>query len=301
MEKTSNRFIMKEYFKLPLFVISGLVKELKSLSSFKLFLGKEHLIKIIKTCYLKFPQHELLGILKILLESILNVKTVIETDYFVQLIFTLNKSHPLINYFKLIINIHHIAYIKTSFVCDLFIKENLNQLLQKDTLIRELNISTETVLQPKFKCHQSIILINCGFSSIEKLIHNYKLFHELISECCSNVELESSQDIVVGDKIKLIYSIPTKPLILSLIVTKVYSAKEELNIIFKTEEVAKSGTPYHLIEFIVKKEHMNSICAVLRHTFDMKIPETLFASLNEEKKKILMKMKQVLEMQECKK
>lgn len=301
MASNTNSFLIKEYFKLPLFIISGLVKDMKSLSSLKLFLSKEHLYNLIKYCFSNCAQTNQLLVYKTLLEGKLNVEAVIETDYFVQFKFRINKPNTPINYFELIINIHHMGGNKTGFLCGLLIKNAFKEFLQMESLKRQQRISSNNIGHTPIqsKTHRSINLIKCSFDSVKRILLNYKLFHELIPEFCTKVELESENDIVVGDKIKLIYSIPNKPpLVASLVATKVYIGKEELNIILKTEELGKSGTPPQLVEWIAKREHYKSICVILTHTFEIDIPEEFFDQLNEDKVKILNLMKNVLESQE---
>lgn len=313
MEQKQTRFVTKYDCYLPLSFLSLLLKNIQSLSGFERFLHKKPITMLLDGYTSEFskPQCELLW--KGLHDLELTIEQMVETNYFIQIKFALLNKHPYVTKFNFIINLHYMSLNRTLIICELVFKQKCNEQLRKTSCVaNKIYLDTHTNLNLQMhmvnpdlskkndlKIHQSTVLIGCSFSIIKKILMNFKLFNQLVPELCTRVETSFSDDIKEGDEIRLIYDIPKKSsLNVTLKATSVINLEEELTITLKTKDFGSSNTPSQQIEWIANRISSYELKIILRHSFDAVIQDEFIECLSKEKKNILNKLKNVLEMME---
>lgn len=290
-----KRLVTKYDCCLPLSFLALLLKGIHSLSEFEQLIQKKPIGMFFEGYTSEYSKPECRGLYN--LEF--TIEQIIETNYFIRIKYSLINAHPSVTKCHFIINLHYMSLNKTSILCELELDQKPNvQLESTECIDNKMHIHIPDIIQKNnFKSHQSTVLIGCSFSIIKKVLLNFKLFNQIVPELCTRVVTRSSMDLIEGDEIKLIYDIPNKPsIIVCLKATSVINKEEELSITLETEELGLSNTPSQQIEWIARRISSYEIKVILRHSFESVIQEEIIEFLSKEKKIVLNKLKNVLEM-----
>ena len=239
----------------------------------------ENLILKSESIHKQLQMHQFKSFNELWKEFSFQILNIINTEYFIQVTYLIIQSNPIHQKLYFLVNIHYQSQYLTNIFAEAVI----------------INEKEQSPSQVPCKLQNSIIVYS-NIDVIEKILRNYKLFHQVCPSSCDALQTTSDY-LKEGDTFKVIFHKKRK-FEFELKVTKYKKSNNYFAVhyvVLNYDYKGKITTPFQRIEFICKLIGPSKLEINYDHYFKERLEESFLEQFNKEKNVILEDIKKYAE------
>ena len=241
----------------------------------------ENLILKSESIHKQLQMHQFKSFNELWKEFSFQILNIINTEYFIQVTYLIIQSNPIHQKLYFLVNIHYQSQYLTNIFAEAVI----------------INEKEQSPSQIPCKLQNSIIVYS-NIDVIEKILRNYKLFHQVCPSSCDDLKTTSDY-LKEGDTFKVIFH-KKRNFEFELKVTKYKKSNNYFAVhyvVLNYDYKGKITTPFQRIEFICKLIGPSKLEINYDHYFKERLEESFLEQFNKEKDVILEDIKKYAEKQ----
>ena len=239
----------------------------------------ENLILKSESIHKQLQMHQFKSFNELWKEFSFQILNIINTEYVIQVTYLIIQSNPIHQKLYFLVNIHYQSQYLTNIFAEAVI----------------INEKEQSPSQVPCKLQNSIIVYS-NINVIEKILRNYKLFHQVCPSSCDALQTTSDY-LKEGDTFKVIFHKKRK-FEFELKVTKYKKSNNYFAVhyvVLNYDYKGKITTPFQRIEFICKLIGPSKLEINYDHYFKERLEESFLEQFNKEKDVILEDIKKYAE------